>query len=88
MRNLDKKKVIAIFVLSGMVGLGMIIHNTLQYSRASVELEQLNNELNLAREKNQQLKKEIENLHEKIEKFMEEESAGDIDNELKRRTKD
>lgn len=80
MRNLNKKIIIGIFVLSGMLCLGMIIHNSLQYSRASVELEQLNNKLNLAREKNQQLKKEIENLNEKIEQYMVEESTGDINN--------
>lgn len=74
MRKLNTRKIVLLFVLAGMFSLVLIIQYYYQHSKASAELEQLNKEINLAKENNKQLEREIINLHKEIEKYAEEES--------------
>ena len=75
MRQLDKRNIICTCLLVSLLGLGIIVQYFCQHSKASIELEQLKNEIYLARENNKQLEKEIEKLYKKLETYIEEESA-------------
>ncbi|WP_139891199.1 hypothetical protein [Bacillus sp. D386] len=84
MRKLNTRKIVLLFVLAGLFSLGLIIQYYYQHSKASAELEQLNKEINLAKENNKQLEREIINLHKEIEKSAEEESpiTDDVDSNI------
>lgn len=79
MRKINKKKIRYVFILVCMFSLGMSVQYISAHSKVTGELEQLSNEIKLAKENNKQLEREIINLHKEIEQYKDMESSGPTD---------
>jgi hypothetical protein len=75
MRKINKKKIRYVFLLVSMFSLGMVFQYIYIDSKFTGEIEQLTNEIKMAKENNKQLEKEIVILHKEIAQYEEDKES-------------